>query len=54
MAEIETYFHAGPGYEPFLVREGYLARTPRGRVALAPAYAHLGRDRPRGGQNPLF
>jgi Holliday junction DNA helicase RuvB len=35
-------------YEPFLVREGYLARTPRGRVALPPAYAHLGRDRPRG------
>jgi len=41
-------------YEPFLVREGYLARTPRGRVALPPAYAHLGRDRPRGGQDPLF
>src|SRR5512147_703626 len=37
-------------YEPFLVREGYLARTPRGRVALPPAYAHLGRDRPHGGQ----
>ena len=41
-------------YEPFLVREGYLARTPRGRVALPPAYAHLGRDRPRGAQDPLF
>ena len=41
-------------YEPFLVREGYLARTPRGRVALPPAYAHLGRDRPRGEQEPLF
>ena len=41
-------------YEPFLVREGYLARTPRGRVALPPAYAHLGRDRPRGPQEPLF
>ena len=41
-------------YEPFLVREGYLARTPRGRIALQPAYAHLGRDRPRGGQSPLF
>jgi Holliday junction DNA helicase RuvB len=36
-------------YEPFLVREGYLARTPRGRTALPAAYAHLGRDRPRGG-----
>jgi len=41
-------------YEPFLVREGYLARTPRGRVALAPAYAHLGRDRPHGKQGGLF
>ncbi len=41
-------------YEPFLVREGYLARTPRGRVALPPAWAHLGRDRPRGPQEPLF
>jgi Holliday junction DNA helicase RuvB len=41
-------------YEPFLVREGYLARTPRGRVALPLAYAHLGRDRSRGGQDPLF
>ncbi len=41
-------------YEPFLVREGYLARTSRGRVALPPAYLHLGRDRPRGGQGGLF
>jgi Holliday junction DNA helicase RuvB len=41
-------------YEPFLVRQGYLARTPRGRVALPLAYGHLGRDRPRGGQDPLF
>ncbi len=41
-------------YEPFLVREGYLARTPRGRVALPPAYAHLGRDRPHGKQGGLF
>jgi Holliday junction DNA helicase RuvB len=33
-------------YEPFLVREGYLARTPRGRIALPAAYEHLGRERP--------
>jgi Holliday junction DNA helicase RuvB len=33
-------------YEPFLVREGFLARTPRGRVALPAAYEHL--NRPRG------
>jgi Holliday junction DNA helicase RuvB len=41
-------------YEPFLVREGYLARTPRGRVALPSAYAHLGRERPRGRQGDLL
>ena len=28
--------------EPFLVRQGLLARTPRGRVATAGAWAHLG------------
>jgi Holliday junction DNA helicase RuvB len=41
-------------YEPFLVREGYLARTPRGRVALPAAYQHLGRERPRGNQGGLL
>jgi Holliday junction DNA helicase RuvB len=41
-------------YEPFLVREGYLARTPRGRAALPAAYAHLGKDRPHGRQGGLF
>ena len=40
-------------YEPFLVREGYLARSPRGRVALPAAYAHLGRERPHGKQGSL-
>ncbi|HWL01863.1 MAG TPA: Holliday junction DNA helicase RuvB C-terminal domain-containing protein, partial [Microbacteriaceae bacterium] len=28
--------------EPFLVRIGLLARTPRGRVATSAAYRHLG------------
>jgi Holliday junction DNA helicase RuvB len=28
--------------EPYLVRAGMLARTPRGRVATAAAWAHLG------------
>ncbi len=37
-------------YEPFLVREGLLARTSRGRVALPAAYEHLGRERPGGRQ----
>jgi Holliday junction DNA helicase RuvB len=41
-------------YEPFLVREGYLARTPRGRVALPAAWQHLGRERPRGPQGNLL
>src|SRR5689334_833524 len=40
-------------YEPFLVREGFLARTPRGRVALPAAYEHLGREKPRGKQASL-
>ena len=29
-------------YEPFLIQEGYIHRTPRGRVATNNAYAHLG------------
>ena len=29
-------------YEPFLIREGFLARTPRGRVATTAAFSHLG------------
>jgi Holliday junction DNA helicase RuvB len=29
-------------YEPFLIQQGLLARTPRGRVALPAAYQHLG------------
>jgi Holliday junction DNA helicase RuvB len=35
-------------YEPFLLREGLLIRTPRGRIATERAYAHLGLQ-PRGG-----
>jgi Holliday junction DNA helicase RuvB len=34
--------------EPFLLREGLLARTPRGRVATAGAWHHLGRNPPPG------
>ncbi|MBI2377370.1 MAG: Holliday junction branch migration DNA helicase RuvB [Deltaproteobacteria bacterium] len=29
--------------EPFLIKEGYVARTPRGRVATPSAYRHFGR-----------
>lgn len=35
-------------YEPFLIRQGLLARTPRGRVATARAYQHLGIKPPVG------
>jgi Holliday junction DNA helicase RuvB len=35
--------------EPFLVRAGLLARTPRGRVATEAAWRHLGLPLPRGG-----
>ena len=31
-------------YEPFLIKEGYLKRTPRGREATAHAYRHLGKE----------
>ena len=32
-------------YEPFLIQEGFLQRTPKGRVATAKAYQYLGIDR---------
>jgi Holliday junction DNA helicase RuvB len=41
-------------YEPFLIREGFLARSPRGRVALPAAWTQLGRTRPEGKQPGLF
>jgi len=44
--------------EPFLVRQGLLARTPRGRIATAAAWRHLGMPMPRSapgaGQETLF
>jgi Holliday junction DNA helicase RuvB len=35
----------GEVYEPYLLQEGFVARTARGRVATQRAYAHLGRSR---------
>jgi Holliday junction DNA helicase RuvB len=35
--------------EPFLLKIGFLGRTPRGRVATRRAYEHLGKKPPRGG-----
>ena len=34
--------------EPYLLQLGFLQRTPRGRVATAAAFAHLGLSLPRG------
>src|SRR3982750_3309881 len=46
------------GCEPFLVRAGMIARTPRGRVATGQAWTHLGMTPPSGvsglGQQGLF
>ena len=39
--------------EPYLIQQGYLQRTPRGRVATAAAYRHLGVIPPQNG-NSLF
>ena len=39
-------------YEPFLIKEGYIKRTPRGREVTANAYEHLGKY--RDSQNLLF
>ncbi len=41
-------------YEPFLVQEGLLARTKRGREATTSAYQHLGRSVPNNRQGALF
>lgn len=40
-------------YEPFLIKEGFLKRTPRGRVVTTLAYNHFGRN-PGTIQNSLF
>jgi Holliday junction DNA helicase RuvB len=37
-------------YEPFLLQQGLLARTPRGRIATPRAYVHLGLEIPRGAE----
>jgi Holliday junction DNA helicase RuvB len=41
-------------YEPFLIQQGLLVRTPRGRVAMPAAWAHLGLEvpPPGGGSQP--
>lgn len=41
-------------YEPFLIQEGYLMRTPRGREVTPLAYQHLGKIKNFGSQAELF
>ena len=41
-------------YEPFLIKEGYLKRTPRGREATEHAYRHLGKVFRRDDNGTLF
>lgn len=55
---ISTAVSEDPGtieevYEPFLIQEGYLMRTPRGREATEAAYKHLGKIK-TGPQSELF
>ncbi|MFH1569158.1 MAG: Holliday junction branch migration DNA helicase RuvB [Gemmatimonadota bacterium] len=38
-------------YEPYLIKEGFIKRTPKGRVAMARAYQHLGLEPPRAGDD---
>ena len=42
--------------EPFLIQQGFVQRTPRGRIITGAAFKHLGLDAPErpGAQMPLF
>lgn len=51
LTTISTAVSEDPGtieevYEPFLIQEGYIMRTPRGREATELAYQHLGKIKP--------
>lgn len=41
-------------YEPYLIQEGFLQRTPRGREVTPRAYSHFGRSRHAGDQDMLL
>ncbi|MFN5022947.1 MAG: Holliday junction branch migration DNA helicase RuvB [Sediminibacterium sp.] len=41
-------------YEPFLIQEGFLQRTPRGREVTHKAYEHLGKINIKGNTQELF
>lgn len=59
LTTIATAVAENPGtieevYEPFLIQEGYLMRTPRGREVTNKAYQHLGLAKNANQQNLLF
>ena len=41
-------------YEPYLLQQGFLGRTPRGRIATRKAYEHLGKPTPTPRQGDMF
>ena len=41
-------------YEPFLIMEGFIQRTPRGRIATPKAFRHLGMPMSGGADNPTL
>ena len=41
-------------YEPFLMQQGFLARTARGRCATSSAYRHFGFTPPRSAEQPTM
>ncbi|MDD5644346.1 MAG: Holliday junction DNA helicase RuvB C-terminal domain-containing protein, partial [bacterium] len=41
-------------YEPYLIQQGFLKRTPSGRKVTAAAYGHLGLKPKNDNQNELF
>jgi Holliday junction DNA helicase RuvB len=41
-------------YEPYLIQEGYLQRTTRGRIATRIAYEHFGKKWVQESQKELF
>ncbi len=51
ISTIATALSEDPGtveevYEPFLIKEGFIKRTPRGREVTELAYTHMKRKRP--------
>jgi Holliday junction DNA helicase RuvB len=40
--------------EPYLIQQGFIQRTPRGRIATPAAYSHFGVSPPRGGTGDLW